>query len=75
MALEDIPVLIILLILILFSALISISENAFFSLSPAHINDLNKVEKKSNKRILKLIGKPEQLLANILVAVTLLILL
>ncbi len=50
------------LILIFFSAFISGSEVAYFSLSPAEINDLE------NDNIKKLLTKPNSLLATILIA-------
>ncbi|MBU0764414.1 MAG: gliding motility-associated protein GldE [Bacteroidetes bacterium] len=61
--------LIIIICLLVFSALISGSEVAYFSLSPANIQYL-KDKKKSRKckMVLELLAKPERLLATILIA-------
>lgn len=65
------PVLIsvvILLILIAGSALISGSEVAFFSIKPIEVEALEKEQEKYAKMILKLLDKPKDLLATILIA-------
>ncbi len=59
---------IVLLILLLSSALISGSEVAFFSLSPADIDELKNSKTKKNKLIKKHLELPNNLLANILIA-------
>ena len=59
--------LILLLFLLFSSALISGSEVAYFSFSPNNILSLNKNKAKINKKIIKLISKPERLLATILI--------
>ncbi|MGQ1908595.1 gliding motility-associated protein GldE [Marinifilum sp. RC60d5] len=56
------------MVLLLFcSALISGSEVALFSLSPQQVNDIESEENPKNKRLLKLLRLPEQLLATILI--------
>lgn len=57
-----------LLVLLLFSALISGSEVAYFSLNPGDIQNLNDDENPNAKRILRLKEKPRILLATILIA-------
>ncbi len=57
----------VLLVLILFSALISGSETAFFSLTPQKINSGSQ-RKTLDTLILKLLGSPRKLLATILIA-------
>lgn len=54
--------------LIMCSALISGSEVAYFSLTPAQQSDLKEEKDRSSKRILKLLEKPKKLLATILIA-------
>lgn len=56
------------IILIISSALISGSEIAFFSFSPALIDELKSSKNKRAVQILKLLGKPDILLATILIA-------
>ncbi len=56
------------IILIFSSALISGSEIAFFSLSPNKLKKLKKSNLKSEKLIFKLLKKPEELLATILIS-------
>lgn len=56
------------LILLLFSALISGSEVAFFSLSPTEINTIREEKDNTSKAASKLIQKPQELLATILVS-------
>ncbi len=60
--------LIILIILIFFSGLVSGSETAFFSLSPADIESLKLRSGKKDKAILSLLSKPKKLLATILIS-------
>lgn len=60
--------LLIMVLLLFCSALISGSEVAFFSLSPQNVNDLESEENQKNKKLLKLLRKPEELLATILIA-------
>ncbi len=56
------------ILLLFFSALISGSEVAFFSLSPKEIKGLSKSDNPKSKIILQLLKRPETLLANILIA-------
>jgi len=58
----------ILLVLIVGSALISGSEVAFFSIKPIEIETLEKEQEKYAKVTLKLLDKPKDLLATILIA-------
>ncbi len=60
--------LLVMLILIVFSALISGSEIAFFSLSPAQLNSIRSEKNKTNKLIISLLEIPKRLLATILIA-------
>jgi putative hemolysin len=53
--------------LLICSGLVSASENAFFSLSPADKEQLRLEESKKSKGILALIQKPQDLLATILI--------
>ncbi|MDQ2177479.1 gliding motility-associated protein GldE [Marinifilum sp. D714] len=56
------------MVLLLFcSALISGSEVALFSLSPQQISDIEAEENQKNRRLLKLLRMPEELLATILI--------
>ncbi|OQY02047.1 MAG: hypothetical protein B6I20_07245 [Bacteroidetes bacterium 4572_117] len=57
----------IILLLLLSSALVSGSEVAFFSLSPANIDNLKAKNTKKSIQLLKLLKKPEHLLATILI--------
>jgi putative hemolysin len=58
-----------LVIILLFgSALVSASEVAFFSLKPADIKEMENQKGKKGHLVLKLLDKPERLLANILIA-------
>ena len=59
--------LVILCVLLLFSALASASETAFFSLLPNDINELENSDKRSDKLVLELRNKPKQFLATILI--------
>jgi gliding motility-associated protein GldE len=61
------PEFLILFFLILFSALVSGSEVAFFSINPKVIGKLNKKDKKDLLKIEKLLKRPKRLLATILV--------
>ena len=54
--------------LLLCSALISGSEVAYFSLSPAEMEEIEESKSSSSKRILSLVENPQKLLATILVA-------
>lgn len=56
---------VILIILLIFSGLVSGSETAFFSLSPTQIN---KIKENKDEKVLKLLYKPNKLLATILVS-------
>ena len=56
-----------LIVLLLSSAIISSSEVAYFSLSPADIKGFKERTEKSEKRILGLLEKPRMLLATILI--------
>ncbi len=60
--------LLLLICLITFSALISGSEIAFFSLLPDQINDLENESNESSKKIIKLRKNPSKLLATILIS-------
>jgi putative hemolysin len=59
--------LIISILLLGFSALISASEVAFFSLDPKTLSELEESNKKSEIQILKLLQSPQRLLATILI--------
>jgi putative hemolysin len=63
----DIISILILLILLAMSALVSGSEAAFFSLSPLDKEELNKDDGKRAKYTAKLLDKPRELLATILI--------
>lgn len=63
----DIISILILLILLAISALVSGSEAAFFSLSPLDKEELNKDDGKRAKYTAKLLDKPRELLATILI--------
>jgi len=54
-------------LLLLFSALISGSEVAFFSLNPAQLNELRSQKNAVNLRVIKLLSTPKKLLATILI--------
>lgn len=56
------------LVLIFLSAVISGSEVAYFSLSPKTIQDIRKDKSETASRIMNLLGKPEKLLATILIS-------
>ncbi len=59
---------IVLLVLLLFSALISGSEVAFFSLNPSEKEILNATETKTHQRVSRLLASPKKLLATILIS-------
>lgn len=59
---------IVLLILLLFSALISGSEVAFFSLNPSEKDELNNIESKEHEKVIQLLTYPKKLLATILIS-------
>jgi putative hemolysin len=59
--------LIAILVLLILSALVSGSEAAFFSLSPAEISSIRNSKSKNDQLIDRLLGIPEKLLATILV--------
>ncbi len=59
---------VVVVILLFFSALISGSEVAFFSLTPQNIKTLKEGNSRSSMLVLRLLDKPERLLANILIS-------
>jgi putative hemolysin len=59
---------VVVVILLFCSALISGSEVAFFSLGPQHISELKEHSTRREQMVLKLLEKPERLLANILIS-------
>ncbi len=64
---ENLPLLLLVFILLCFSAVISASEVALFSLSPEQKKRLNESTKKSHQYILELLDRPKKLLATILI--------
>lgn len=56
------------LVLIFFSALISGSEVSFFSLSSQNLEELSEIDERKEKKIRKLLKNPNKLLATILIA-------
>jgi gliding motility-associated protein GldE len=56
------------LVLLFFSAMISGSETAFFSLTPQHLSDLRESQTSTGKLMLWLLERPKRLLATILIA-------
>lgn len=64
---SDIVSILVLLALLVISALASGSEAAFFSLSPNDKDDLMRDEGKKAKAVLKLLDKPREVLASILI--------
>jgi putative hemolysin len=60
----------IVLVFIVLSALVSSSENAFFSLTQSQIDELDEDETKQSQAIEALLKKPKELLATILIANT-----
>lgn len=65
--LQAIGTLFVLLLLLIFSGLVSASETAFFSLKPSQINDLKGMETITSNLILKLGENHKRLLATILI--------
>ena len=59
--------LVIMCVLLLFSALASASETAFFSLLPNDINEMENSDRRSDKLVLELRQKPKEILATILI--------
>ncbi len=59
---------VLLFLLLCVSALVSGSETAFFSLSPANINEIRKRPSAANQAILKLLSMQDYLLATVLIA-------
>ena len=59
--------LVILCVLLLFSALASASETAFFSLLPNDINEMENSDRRSDKLVLELRNNPKRFLATILI--------
>jgi putative hemolysin len=59
---------VIVLFLLISSALVSGSEVAYFSLSPADINKLRRSKLRNDQSVIRLLGIPNRLLATILVA-------
>jgi Mg2+/Co2+ transporter CorB len=59
---------IVVVILLICSAMVSGSEVAFFSLSPADMQSLKESSSRPARNILKLLENPERLLANILIS-------
>lgn len=67
----SVPILIALLVMIIllfFSAMISGSETGFFSLTPQHLRMLEEEKSGKGRLILKLLERPKRLLATILIA-------
>jgi len=62
--------LVVVIFLLISSALISGSEVAYFSLSPAELNKLKRSKFKIDQAVIRLLGIPDRLLATILVANT-----
>lgn len=63
----NIASILIIFVLIAISALVSASEVAFFSLSPLEKKSLDEDKSRSNRLIIKLLNKPKDLLATILI--------
>ncbi len=61
-------VFILVIFLIAASAVVSGSEVAYFSISPRQLSGLSNDDSANSKRIMKLLGKPDYLLADILIA-------
>jgi putative hemolysin len=59
--------LIVVAILLVCSALVSGSELAYFSLTPEEKEELEEEDSRKSNMVLRLLGKPEELLANILI--------
>lgn len=58
----------ILVVLLFFSAIVSGSETAFFSLSPVNVNSIKKHNTRANNAIIKLLSMQDYLLATVLIA-------
>lgn len=58
----------ILVVLLFFSAIVSGSETAFFSLSPSNVNSIKKHKTRTNGAIIKLLSMQDYLLATVLIA-------
>ncbi|HJV77317.1 MAG TPA: gliding motility-associated protein GldE [Paludibacter sp.] len=56
------------LLLLCFSAIISASEVAFFSLDPKTMNELEESERKTDHNILRLLSTPQRMLATMLIS-------
>lgn len=67
-SIKEIIELITIIVLLFFSAMISGSEVALFSLEPNQINKLKSKKNKRGKLLLSLLNKPKELLATILIA-------
>ncbi|MGB0881684.1 MAG: gliding motility-associated protein GldE [Vicingaceae bacterium] len=67
-AISTLVALVVLLVLLLFSALISGSEVAFFSLNPSEKDELNNTDSKEHERVNNLLAFPKKLLATILIS-------
>ncbi len=65
---EAIPLLGIMLLLLFFSAMVSGSEIAYFSLTHNQIDNIRKQKKSRDKMVLALLERPNRLLATILIA-------
>jgi gliding motility-associated protein GldE len=66
MSISSILALFITILLLVFSAIISASEVAFFSFNPQILSELEESQKKSDQQILRLLKSPQRLLATIL---------
>jgi putative hemolysin len=62
------PIILLLIVLLVFSALISGSEVAFFSIKPAQLEELKESEDAADHRVRKLLERPRLLLATILIS-------
>lgn len=58
----------ILVVLLFFSAIVSGSETAFFSLSPSNVNSIKTHKTRTNNAIIKLLSMQDYLLATVLIA-------
>jgi gliding motility-associated protein GldE len=62
------PIGLIIILLLFFSAIISGSEVAFFSIAPGQLEDLKESEDEADKKVLNLLERPRFLLATILIS-------
>lgn len=62
------PIILSLVLLLIFSALVSGSEVAFFSISPSQLEELRESEEPADQRVRKLLERPRLLLATILIS-------